>query len=1106
MLRSLRLARLVPPPRLLVQAVATTSTTVRLASSLAANYNHPHLAWDTNSSTTRMLAKRSSSSSPPPSSSSSSSAPPSGASNNGSNGNNGSNAPAAAGGANSNDDSNGNGNSNGKDDDDPPARSLQTLSPPDTFTPVLALPITRRPLFPGFYKTVVIKDPQVIDAMKEVARSQHPYVVATLLKDEDADTDTLDTLDEAYRVGVFCQLTNIYHSTSSAATAMGAADADGGPSLTAILYPHKRVRVTDLIHGKGLGPSPSSTGDDANSSVIVDPASTAVVPPPSTSSSSTTAVSSSGADAGTHTKKPKSARATKLAAKQQQQQQAPPQPESDTSPQAYLASKYRVSLVRTESIVDEPYKRGNQLIRALTSEIVAVFKDIATLNPLFREQIAAFSVSQSSATIFDDPSRLADFAAAVSGGSDAEELQGVLDSLVIEERLQKALYVLKKELVNAQLQSKISKEVESKIQKRQREYFLTEQLKGIKKELGLESDGKDKLMEKFKARLETLTLPPAVQIVVDEELNKLSHLDPNSSEMAVTRNYLDWLTCLPWGRVSKEDLDVERARTVLDEDHYGLKDVKDRILEFIAVGKLKGTVQGKIICLSGPPGVGKTSIGKSIARALNREFFRFSVGGLSDVAEIKGHRRTYVGAMPGKIVQALKKVQTENCLILIDEIDKLGRGHQGDPASALLELLDPEQNSAFLDHYLDVPLDLSKVLFVCTANVTETIPAPLLDRMEIIQLSGYVADEKIAIAERYLVPQAKKACGLVPEEPPALVAEPVKADGESAGAAPTATPVATEETATETTAPPPPASSTTTTEVTPHPVPVVELTQPAIEDLIRYYCRESGVRRLKQHVEKIFRKAAFKVVTDPTTAITIDAGSLKDYVGNPPFEAERMYPVPPAGVIMGLAWTAMGGSALYIESVADGPLADKGKPALKCTGQLGDVMKESTTIAYTYAKSYLAERFPDLPFFRHGSVHLHVPGGAVPKDGPSAGVTMTTSLISLASHTPVPGHIAMTGELTLTGKVLKIGGLKEKTIAAKRSGITTILFPAANKADWDELPDFVRAGITGVPVDWYSDVFEACFGDVVRDGSFAKNAWRLPPPSAGAAVPAAADE
>jgi len=366
--------------------------------------------------------------------------------------------------------------------------------------------------------------------------------------------------------------------------------------------------------------------------------------------------------------------------------------------QTSFLRSHPVSVVSVENLATEPFNKDDQYIRAFMSEIVSVFKDIAQLNPLFRDQITNFSINQIASNVFDEPDKLADFAAAVSTGEVVGELQEILESLKVEERLSKALMVLKKELINAQLQSKLSRDVDSKIAKRQREYYLMEQLKGIKKELGMESDGKDKLIEKFKERAATLKMPDGVRKVFDEELSKLAGLEPAASEANVTRNYLEWLTQIPWGQHSPENFSIKHAQEVLDEDHYGLKDVKDRILEFLAVGKLRGTVEGKIICLVGPPGVGKTSIGKSISRALDRQFFRFSVGGLTDVAEIKGHRRTYVGALPGKIIQALKRVGTENPLVLIDEVDKIGRGHNGDPSSALLEMLDPEQNSSFLDH------------------------------------------------------------------------------------------------------------------------------------------------------------------------------------------------------------------------------------------------------------------------------------------------------------------------------------------------------------------------------------------------------------------------
>ncbi|KAF8038886.1 hypothetical protein BT93_B1438 [Corymbia citriodora subsp. variegata] len=618
---------------------------------------------------------------------------------------------------------------------------------------------------------------------------------------------------------------------------------------------------------------------------------------------------------------------------------------------------------------------------------------------------------------------------------------------------------------------------------------------------------------KFRERIELNKdkIPAHVLQVIEEELTKLQLLEASSSEFNVTRNYLDWLTALPWGNYSDDNFDVLRAQKILDEDHYGLTDVKERILEFIAVGKHRGTSQGKIICLSGPPGVGKTSIGRSIARALDRKFFRFSVGGLADVAEIKGHRRTYIGAMPGKMVQCLKNVGTANPLVLIDEIDKLGRGHAGDPASALLELLDPEQNANFLDHYLDVPIDLSKVLFVCTANVVEMIPNPLLDRMEVIAIAGYITDEKVHIARDYLEKSTREACGIKPEQ--------------------------------------------------------VEVTDAALLGLIENYCREAGVRNLQKQIEKIYRKIALQLVRrrelaepvqaaaqvvepgesnvecidesgkqeiennahtgaqsdersghdqvpdtpnevdvaaeqvpqpadqltetkghtdceknqseaiDNSEKILVDTSNLSDFVGKPVFHAERIYDQTPVGVVMGLAWTAMGGSTLYIETtqVEQGD----GKGALHVTGQLGDVMKESAQIAHTVARAILLEKDPDNPFFANSKLHLHVPAGATPKDGPSAGCTMITSMLSLAMKKPVKRDLAMTGEVTLTGRILPIGGVKEKTIAARRSEIKTIIFPSANRRDYDddELASNVKEGLDVHFVDDYSQIFNLAFGE-----------------------------
>jgi Lon-like ATP-dependent protease len=538
-----------------------------------------------------------------------------------------------------------------QDDGPPPANSSNPPSPssgsssssiakqsvPEIYPQVLALPIARRPLFPGFYKAVVVRNPQVVSAIKEMMKRGQPYLGAFLLKDENADSDVITDVNAVHSVGVFAQITSVF--------AAAGGEGKEGEGLTAVLYPHRRIKITELVKA----PLPISTGNSDSTTGELP------TPPPT------------------------------------------PPPLAPIPEQTAFLHAHGISIVNITNLKTAPYSRDDQHIRAFMSEIVSVFKDIAQLNPLFRDQITNFSINQVAANVFDEPDKLADFAAAVSTG-EVQELQDVLESLVVDDRLRKALLVLKKELINAQLQSKLSRDVDSKIAKRQREYYLMEQLKGIKKELGMETDGKDKLIDKFRERAAALAMPEPVKKVFEEEIAKLQSLEPAASEANVTRNYLDWLTQIPWGRHTPENYSISHAEKVLDEDHYGLSEVKSRILEFLAVGKLRGTVQGKIICLVGPPGVGKTSIGKSISRALGRQFFRFSVGGLTDVAEIKGHRRTYVGALPGKIIQALKRVETENPLVLIDEVDKIGRGINGDPASALLEMLDPEQNSGFLDH------------------------------------------------------------------------------------------------------------------------------------------------------------------------------------------------------------------------------------------------------------------------------------------------------------------------------------------------------------------------------------------------------------------------
>ncbi|WP_275099942.1 endopeptidase La [Sedimenticola hydrogenitrophicus] len=630
-------------------------------------------------------------------------------------------------------------------------------------------------------------------------------------------------------------------------------------------------------------------------------------------------------------------------------------------------------------------------IKAYAMAVINTIKELVPLNPLYGEELRIFLDRLGP----DDPSHLADFAASLTT-ADRFQLQEVLQEVDLLPRMEKVLLLLNKELELAKAQNEIRKTVEDKINTHQREFFLREQLKAIQQELGLEKDDRTAELEKFRERLEQLVLPDTAGKRLDEEMQKLAILETGSPEYALTRNYIDWITLLPWGRHSPDKLDLGAARKALDKDHYGLDDVKKRILEFLAVGMMKGEVSGSIILLVGPPGVGKTSIGKSIADALGRTFFRFSVGGMRDEAEIKGHRRTYIGAMPGKFIQAMKEAETANPVIMLDEIDKIGASFQGDPASALLEALDPEQNSDFLDHYLDLRFDLSKVLFVCTANQLDTIPAPLRDRMEIIPLSGYIAQEKLQIARKYLLPRQLRRAGLKRNQ--------------------------------------------------------LKLNTVALKSIIEGYARDAGVRRLEKQIGKIVRKAVVKILDREPTPIVVEEADLKEYLGSPIFRDERNLTGP--GVVTGLAWTAMGGATLSIEAARTHSYTR----GFKLTGQLGDVMRESAEIAYGYVMANAARLGADPEFFEKGFIHLHVPAGATPKDGPSAGITIASALLSLARNQPVR-HLAMTGELTLTGHVFPIGGVREKMIAARRARIRELILPEENRGEYDEVPEHIRKGI-----------------------------------------------
>lgn len=647
-------------------------------------------------------------------------------------------------------------------------------------------------------------------------------------------------------------------------------------------------------------------------------------------------------------------------------------------------------------------------VKAYGMALINAIKELLPLNPLYSEELKNYLNRFSP----NDPSPLTDFAAALTSAT-GNQLQEVLDCVPMLKRMEKVLPMLRKEVEVARLQNEISAEVNRQIGEHQREFFLKEQLKVIQQELGLTKDDRSADLEQFEQRLEGKTLPPQARKRLDEEMGKLAILETGSPEYAVTRNYLEWATALPWGVYGKDKLDLKHARKVLDQYHSGLDDIKERILEFLAVGAWKGEISGSIVLLVGPPGVGKTSIGKSIAESLGRPFYRFSVGGMRDEAEIKGHRRTYIGAQPGKLVQALKDVEVMNPVIMLDEIDKMGQSYQGDPASALLETLDPEQNVDFLDHYLDLRLDLSKVLFVCTANTLDSIPGPLLDRMEVIRLSGYITEEKLAIAKRHLWPKQLEKAGV---------------------------------------------SKTS-----------LSISDSALRLVIEGYAREAGVRQLEKQLGKLVRKAVVKLLENPEAKLKIGTKDLEAALGIPVFRSEQV--LAGKGVITGLAWTSMGGATLPIEATRIHTL----NRGFKLTGKLGDVMKESAEIAYSYVSSNLKQFGGDPGFFNEAFIHLHVPEGATPKDGPSAGVAMASALLSLARDQAPKKGVAMTGELTLTGQVLPIGGVREKVIAARRQKIFELILPEPNRGDFEELPDYLREGLTVHFAKRFADVAKVLF-------------------------------
>ena len=677
----------------------------------------------------------------------------------------------------------------------------------------------------------------------------------------------------------------------------------------------------------------------------------------------------------------------------------------------------RIRLARL--VQDEPYLVGEfedvldvigreKEIEALARNVEALFARIIGLVPYLPDEL------QLAAANAEDPSSLANLIATTMRLKTPEK-QELLEEADVETRLRKLTVILNRELEVLELGTKIQSQVQSEMENSQREYFLRQQMKAIQDELG-EGDEQQAEMAELRAQIEEADLPEEAGKQARRELDRLAKLPAAAAEYGVIRTYLEWILSLPWHTVTEDHLELDRAREVLDEDHYDLEKVKERIIEHLAVSKLKQDLSGPILCFVGPPGVGKTSLGKSIARALGRRFVRISVGGVRDEAEIRGHRRTYIGAMPGTIIRALRDAESKNPVFMIDEIDKMGSDWRGDPSSAMLEVLDPEQNSSFRDHYLDLPFDLSRVLFICTANQLETIPPPLLDRVEVIRLSGYTEDEKLGIAKRYLVPKQLEAHGLATEQ--------------------------------------------------------VSFSDKALRLSIREYTREAGVRNLEREIASVCRKAAAEIAAGKRKRVRVDERRVRSWLGRARFAGEARKRTSDAGVATGLAVTPGGGDVLFIEATAM-----PGEGRLIVTGQLGEVMRESAQAALSWVRSHAADLGLDADWFEGKDVHIHVPAGAVPKDGPSAGVAMSIALASLALGRPVSEDVAMTGEITLTGQVLPVGGVRDKVLAAQRAGITTVVLPKENEGDLDDLPRDVRKNMTFVLADSIDEVIAAAFPD-----------------------------
>jgi len=660
---------------------------------------------------------------------------------------------------------------------------------------------------------------------------------------------------------------------------------------------------------------------------------------------------------------------------------------------------FMVAEIETLQDVTPP---ASSSFEALVRNVVEQFQQIVTESPTLSDELRTIAAN------IEEPARLVDFVASSLPFLTTEDKQQLLETTSVTERLEQLNKLLAKELEVQQLRNKIQTEVQDQVQQTQRDYYLREQLKAIQKELG-EQDENQREVEDLRKKIDDSGMPEEVKKEAMKELARLSRMSPMAADYSLTRNYIEWLAILPWAKSSGSKIDINVAKQILDEDHYELKKVKDRILDYLSVRELKPDMKGPILCFVGPPGVGKTSLGRSIARALGRKFQRISLGGMHDEAEIRGHRRTYIGALPGQIIQCIRRAETNDPVIMLDEVDKLGRDFRGDPASALLETLDPEQNNTFRDNYLDVPFDLSKVLFICTANMLDTVPPPLQDRMEIIPLQGYSEEEKLHIANRYLVPRQIKENGITAEQ--------------------------------------------------------IEFPEDAVRHIIRHYTREAGVRKLEQTIGTVCRKEARRVVEGRTEKLVVTRETLQEFLGGIQVrvETEVAERVKRPGVAVGLAWTPAGGDILFIEANKM-----KGKGSFTMTGQIGEVMQESMQAALTWVRSNSARLGLAEDFNKEMDLHIHVPAGAIPKDGPSAGVTMVTVLASLLTDTPVHPLTAMTGEITLSGNVLPVGGIKEKFLAARRAGVQTIILPAENRQNVEE--DLTPEMIKGVEVHYASAI------------------------------------